>query len=103
MRFVRVVKKVENAADVIAVHQRSLVVADLFGRSAAESKPTKLDPFNGRVNMQYASLWVKDGATEWALWRDLTAGLYQDKFNKLTAVGMRPMSISTYAVSGQVL
>lgn len=53
--------------------------------------------------MQYASLWIKNAGSDWALWRDMTSGIYQNKFNKLTADGMRPTSISSYAVNGQVL
>lgn len=67
-------------------------------KSAAGFRPTDIEGYQEGGTVKFAVIWSKNTDNRgWYLYRDMTLGAFQQKFNELSAQGFQPVKIDGYA------
>jgi CubicO group peptidase (beta-lactamase class C family) len=63
-------------------------------------RPRQVDSYRSGGGVRYAGVFVREDGPDFAAYHGLTAAQHQDRFDDLTAEGLRPVSISVVTVGG---
>ncbi len=63
-------------------------------------RPSQVDSYLSGRSVRYAGVFAREAGPEFAAYHGLTAAEHQDRFDDLTADGLRPVSVSVVTVGG---